>query len=103
MKQFRPAKKRIEVSVGESVRIVRELQELSQNQLAELTGIPQATISATAFVLAAVVSTALPAVGSAAPVAAASDPAGTRATRDSDRNRATGGIRPDRPPIVSGA
>jgi transcriptional regulator with XRE-family HTH domain len=46
MKQFRPAKKRIEVSVGGSVRIVRELQELSQNQLAELTGIPQATISA---------------------------------------------------------
>jgi transcriptional regulator with XRE-family HTH domain len=46
MKQFRPAKKRIEVSVGESVRIVRELQELSQNQLADLTGIPQATISA---------------------------------------------------------
>ena len=46
MKQFRPAKKRIEVSVGESVRIVRELQELSQNQLAQLTGIPQATISA---------------------------------------------------------
>lgn len=43
---FRPAKKRIEVSVGESVRIVRELQELSQNQLSELTGIPQATISA---------------------------------------------------------
>lgn len=46
MKQFRPAKKRVEVSVGESVRIVRELQELSQNQLAQLTGIPQATISA---------------------------------------------------------
>jgi transcriptional regulator with XRE-family HTH domain len=46
MKQFRPAKKRIEVSVGESVRIVRELQALSQNQLARLTGIPQATISA---------------------------------------------------------
>jgi transcriptional regulator with XRE-family HTH domain len=46
MKQFRPAKKRIEVSVGQSVRILRELQELSQNQLAELTGIPQATISA---------------------------------------------------------
>ncbi len=46
MKEFRPEKKRIEVSVGESVRIVRELQELSQNQLAELTGIPQATISA---------------------------------------------------------
>jgi len=46
MKEFRPAKKRIEVSVGESVRIIRELQDLSQNRLAELTGIPQATISA---------------------------------------------------------
>lgn len=46
MKEFRPAKKRIEVSVGESVRILRELQELSQSQLAELTGIPQSTISA---------------------------------------------------------
>ena len=46
MKEFRPAKKRVEVSVGESVRIVRELQELSQSQLARLTGIPQATISA---------------------------------------------------------
>ena len=28
------------------MRIVRELQELSQNDLAELTGIPQSTISA---------------------------------------------------------
>ncbi len=46
MKNFRPAKKRIDVGVGESVRIIRELQELSQSQLAELTGIPQATISA---------------------------------------------------------
>ncbi|RJQ60113.1 MAG: XRE family transcriptional regulator [Desulfobacteraceae bacterium] len=46
MNEYRPAKKRIEVSVGESVRIIRELQELSQNQLSELTGIPQATISA---------------------------------------------------------
>lgn len=46
MEEFRPAKKRVEVSVGESVRIIRELQELSQRQLAELTGIPQATISA---------------------------------------------------------
>ncbi len=46
MKDFRPAKTRIEVSVGESVRIIRELQEWSQNQLAELTGIPQSTISA---------------------------------------------------------
>ena len=46
MKDFHPAKKRIEVSVGESVRILRELQELSQSQLSALTGIPQATISA---------------------------------------------------------
>jgi len=37
---------RVSVSVGDSVRIMRELQELSQNQLAELTGIPQSTISA---------------------------------------------------------
>jgi transcriptional regulator with XRE-family HTH domain len=46
MREFRPAKRRIEVSVGESVRILRELQELTQSQLAEATGIPQATISA---------------------------------------------------------
>jgi transcriptional regulator with XRE-family HTH domain len=46
MKEFRPAKKRIEVSVGESVRIIRELQGLSQNQLAELTGISRTTIAA---------------------------------------------------------
>jgi transcriptional regulator with XRE-family HTH domain len=46
MSQFRPAKKRIKVSVGESVRILRELQGLSQNQLAQHTGIPQATLSA---------------------------------------------------------
>ena len=46
MKLFRPAKARVEVSVGESVRILRELQELSQSQLAERSGIPQSTISA---------------------------------------------------------
>jgi len=46
MNEYRPAKKRITVSVGESVRIIRELQELSQNQLSQLTGIPQTTISA---------------------------------------------------------
>ncbi len=46
MKDYRPAKKRITVSVGESVRILRELQDLSQSQLARLTGIPQATVSA---------------------------------------------------------
>ena len=46
MKDFRPAERQIEVSTGESVRILRELQELSQNELAELSGIPQSTISA---------------------------------------------------------
>jgi transcriptional regulator with XRE-family HTH domain len=46
MKDFRPAKKRVEISVGASARILRELQELTQSQLSELTGIPQATISA---------------------------------------------------------
>jgi transcriptional regulator with XRE-family HTH domain len=46
MSEYKPAKKRVEVSVGESVRIIRELQDLSQNQLSDLTGIPQATISA---------------------------------------------------------
>ena len=46
MNEYRPAKKRITISVGESVRIIRELQELSQNRLSQLTGIPQTTISA---------------------------------------------------------
>lgn len=45
-KNFTKAKNRVEVSVGESVKIIREFQELSQNALAELTGIPQSTISA---------------------------------------------------------
>lgn len=46
MKEFRPARKRADVSVGESVRVIRELQGLSQNQLAAQTGIPQSTLSA---------------------------------------------------------
>ena len=46
MKTFRPARKRIDVSMGESVRIIRELQGYSQNELARVTGIPQATLSA---------------------------------------------------------
>jgi transcriptional regulator with XRE-family HTH domain len=46
MKDYRKAKKLVDVSVGESVRILRELQEMSQNELSELTGIPQSTISA---------------------------------------------------------
>ena len=46
MSQFRKAKKSVPVTVGESVRIMRELQELSQTELAKKTGIPQSTISA---------------------------------------------------------
>ena len=46
MKDYRKAKKHIDVSVGESVKILRELHELSQNELAVLTDIPQSTISA---------------------------------------------------------
>ena len=45
MRNFVPAKKRVSVSPGGSVRIIRELQNLSQSQLSELCGIPQTTIS----------------------------------------------------------
>jgi len=46
MKDFKPAKRHISVSIGESVRILRELQEFSQTELADVCGIPQSTISA---------------------------------------------------------
>ncbi len=46
MENYQLSEKRVVVSVGESVRIIRELQELSQNKLAEITGIPQSTLSA---------------------------------------------------------
>ena len=46
MKNFARARRRVNVSIGESVRIIRELQELSQNELSQLTSIPQSTISA---------------------------------------------------------
>jgi transcriptional regulator with XRE-family HTH domain len=46
MKEFHRAQKRVEVSVGESVKIIRELQEMSQTDLAKATGIAQSTISA---------------------------------------------------------
>ncbi len=46
MKNFKPAKRYVEVSIAESVRILRELQEMSQNELAESSGISQSTISA---------------------------------------------------------
>ena len=46
MKDYKEAKKLMNVSIGESVKIIRELQELSQNELSSLTGIPQSTLSA---------------------------------------------------------
>jgi len=45
-KAYRRARRHVAVSVGESVRIIRELQDLSQNELSEQTGIPQSTLSA---------------------------------------------------------
>lgn len=46
MSEFQKAERHVVVSPGESLRIIRELQELSQSQLAEMSGIPQPTISA---------------------------------------------------------
>ncbi len=46
MSEYREAVKRVDLSEGESVRILRELQEMSQNDLAAATGISQSTISA---------------------------------------------------------
>lgn len=46
METYQESPTRTKVSVGESVRIIRELQELSQNELSALTGIPQLTLSA---------------------------------------------------------
>ena len=45
MRPFIQAKKRVDVSPGESVRIIRELQGFTQTRLSELCGIPQTTIS----------------------------------------------------------
>ena len=45
-REFRPARRRVDVSPGESVRILRKLQGLTQNQLSRATGLPQSTISA---------------------------------------------------------
>ncbi len=46
MNEYRKAKRHVDVSIGESVRIIRELQNMSQNNLAAVSGIPQSTISA---------------------------------------------------------
>lgn len=44
--RFIAEKSRARITVGESLRIIRELQEMSQADLARKTGIPQPTISA---------------------------------------------------------
>ncbi len=41
MSEYRKAKRQIDVSPGESVKIIRELQEYSQNDLSRISGIPQ--------------------------------------------------------------
>ncbi len=46
MSDYRKATRDIDISTGESVRILRELQGFSQNKLSDVTGIPQSTISA---------------------------------------------------------
>lgn len=40
------ARRRVDISPGESVQAVRKLQNLSLRQLAEITGIPQMTLRA---------------------------------------------------------
>lgn len=43
---YAPAKKHVKLTPAEALKMLRELQELSQNELAELTGLKQNTISA---------------------------------------------------------
>jgi transcriptional regulator with XRE-family HTH domain len=43
--QFSPSKKRILLTPGQSVKIAREMLELSQNDLSKITNLPQSTIS----------------------------------------------------------
>ncbi len=43
--EFVLAKTRVHMTPGQSLKVIRELQELSQNELAKLSGLPQSTIS----------------------------------------------------------
>lgn len=43
--EFVKAKTRVALSPAQSLKMVREFQELSQNELSKLTGLPQSTIS----------------------------------------------------------
>jgi transcriptional regulator with XRE-family HTH domain len=46
LKDYKLARKRMDLSAGDSVRIMRELNELSQPQLAEITGIAVNSLAA---------------------------------------------------------
>jgi transcriptional regulator with XRE-family HTH domain len=46
LKDYSPVRRRIDLSTGDSVRIMRELNEFTQTQLAEKTGIPLGTLTA---------------------------------------------------------
>ncbi|MCX7977887.1 MAG: helix-turn-helix domain-containing protein [Bdellovibrionaceae bacterium] len=43
--EFVPAKTRVRMTPGQSLKVIRELQGLSQNELAKISGLPQSTIS----------------------------------------------------------
>lgn len=43
--RFVPYKNRVVMTPGQSLRVLRELQELTQNELAQKSGLPQPTIS----------------------------------------------------------
>lgn len=43
--EFVPAKTRVAMTPGQSLKVIRELQELSQNDLSKISGLPQSTIS----------------------------------------------------------
>jgi len=44
-RDYIPARTRVVLTPGEAVRVAREAQEMTQNELAEACGIPQGTIS----------------------------------------------------------
>ena len=46
LEDFESVPRVLDLTPGDSLRIMRELQEMSQNGLAEISGIPQSTISA---------------------------------------------------------
>jgi transcriptional regulator with XRE-family HTH domain len=45
-KTYKPARPRVRLSVGDAVRVTRELQGMTQSELATASGIPQPTLSA---------------------------------------------------------